>query len=151
MHELRKCTWSVDTRSPAPSTGTRAPTRAPVSAGVATTAAIVLIAVIATLRGTSACARYETKFDATPPGQHDTRQILTATTFVIQNDGERGEKRPRCVCVCERETHTHTHTHTERERERETEREKEEGRWASVGHTMDATPPAQQNTRQNRT
>jgi len=61
------------------STGTSFPTSSFASAGVATIAVSVETVVIATDKGTSARARYVTTFEATPPGQDATRQILHAT------------------------------------------------------------------------
>ena len=69
---------SVDSSSPAASTGTRWPTSRRVSAGVATMADSVDTVVMATLSGTSARARYVTTLLATPPGQQATRQMLRA-------------------------------------------------------------------------
>ena len=61
-------------------TGTRVPTSSFVSRGVAATATSVDTVVIATLKATSARARYVTKLLAVPPGQHATIQILHEST-----------------------------------------------------------------------
>ena len=69
-------TWSVDISNAVGLTGTSVPTSARVRSGVATTASRVDTVVIATLKGTSAFARNVTTFEATPPGQLATMQIL---------------------------------------------------------------------------